>query len=418
MINTGSFGSAPQEQIIHIIMRSLGYIDKRLIQHGERVAYIAEMIARMDAELDIDREKLFILCLLHDIGAYKTEEIDNMVRFETDDVMNHAIYGYAFLRNTTDLGDAAEAILYHHTNYDKLAPLDTPNKTMAALISLADRIDILLSVSGSGSWEPLRKLSGTVFSPALIKLFFAAEEKFDISGHIRDLTYKNSVDPLIKAVSLSEADAINYLKMLVYSIDFRSPFTVTHTASTTAISKMLAELFGLDEETRYAIAQGAFLHDIGKIAIPYSILENPGRLTMEQMRTMKMHVAYSEDILQGIVPDRICQIAVRHHEKLNGTGYCHGLRAADLTLPERIVAVSDILSALLGRRSYKTPFSKEKSLSILTRMCDAGELCPQVCLMASENFDDIARIVELADNPVMELYETIRKQYEALISRA
>ena len=135
-----------RSNLISIVMRSLAFIDARLVDHGERVAYIADRIAAA-ARLDIDRDKLLILCLLHDVGAYKTEEIDEMVKFETNNVLNHAAYGYVFLKNVTALGSYAEAILYHHTPYEELSQVAEPQRTAAELIFLADRADIIVGMS-------------------------------------------------------------------------------------------------------------------------------------------------------------------------------------------------------------------------------------------------------------------------------
>ena len=93
-------------------------------------------------------------------------------------------------------------------------------------------------------------------------------------------------------------------------------------------------------------------HDLGKIGIPLEILENPGRLTLEDMAVMKTHVEKTAVILNGWVSEEIRDLALRHHEKLNGTGYPDGLSASQLTLPQRILAVADIFSALTGERSY------------------------------------------------------------------
>lgn len=412
---TQPFDGLIKHQIIRIVGRSLAYIDERLIDHGERVAYIADQIASMDHSLAIDRDRLTVLCLLHDIGAYKTEEIDDMVCFETTNVMKHSVYGYVFLKNTTSLGTAAEAILYHHTPYVVLETIPTPQKLTAELIFLADRIDILIASQSPVDWERLKQLNGTDFSPLLMGLFFKAEQKNRLVSRIRDGSYKKDVLPRLEAISLPDEENVNYLKMLVYSIDFRSPFTVTHTANTVSISAALAELFALNEHERRAVFQGAFFHDIGKIAIPYAILEKPGKLTPEQMTVMKTHVAVSESILSGVVPDEICQIAIRHHEKLNGKGYHRGLPGEALTLPQRIVAVADVLSALINRRSYKEAFPKEKALAIIGDMRDAGELCPRVCAMVAEHYDAIISEVAQADDPIIQLYERIRDQYAALM---
>ena len=150
-------------EIIGIVRRALSKIDPRLIDHGERVGYIALKICEHCGQCaEIDLSRLFILCVLHDIGAYKTEEIDNMVQFEVDSVFDHSLYGYLFLKSTNHLSQFADALLYHHTDYTSPL-LQTCNcSKYAQLIHLADRVDVLLS-SGSSDLSQLRQLSGTQF---------------------------------------------------------------------------------------------------------------------------------------------------------------------------------------------------------------------------------------------------------------
>lgn len=362
----------------------------------------------------MEKDKLLALALLHDIGAYKTEEIDNLLGFETKNVDNHALYGYVFLKNVTYLGDYAEAIRYHHTDYNILEGINSPYKLYAELIYLADRTDIMLSIKGKTGLCALRKFSGTRFSPRLVDALCLAEEKYGISAAINDKSFLSVVEEQIINTPLNDDDALSFLKLLVYSIDFRSEFTVTHTANTVLVANYLAARFNLSDKERDDISAGAFLHDIGKLAIPYSILEGTGRLTNEEMEIMKTHVAVSEKILRGIVSNEVCNIAVRNHEKLNGKGYCHGLTGAELNLSERIVAVADIISALINRRSYKEPFTKEKSVSILENMKNNGEICPRVCDMAVVNFDEILALAKTENDPVIKLYESLKAQYVEL----
>ena len=153
--------------------------------------------------------------------------------------------------------------------------------------------------------------------------------------------------------------------MLVSLIDFRSYFTVTHTITTCTISLELARLLSLSSEQTKKIYYGAMMHDLGKIGIPIEILEYPGQLTQEQMIIMRSHVLKTRELLEEKIDQEILEIACRHHEKLNGSGYPHSLWENQLTQEQRIVAISDIVSALCGKRSYKTSFSKEKTCEIL-----------------------------------------------------
>lgn len=128
-----------QSQIILVLNKILQYIDARLVDHGERVAYIvSELLRHADTPLPIDSDKLFILSVLHDVGAYKTEEVDEMVSFDSQEVWSHAIYGYLFLKYMSPMGEAAEAILYHHLDYKDYDKAHSDYLDYAALIYLAD----------------------------------------------------------------------------------------------------------------------------------------------------------------------------------------------------------------------------------------------------------------------------------------
>lgn len=82
------------------------------------------------------------------------------------------------------------------------------------------------------------------------------------------------------------------------------------------------------------------------------------------MTVMRTHVDMTEAIFGGEVDETVARIALRHHEKLDGSGYPRGLEAADLTVGERLVAVADIVSALSGTRSYKEAYSKDRVIRI------------------------------------------------------
>ena len=120
---------------------------------------------------------------------------------------------------------------------------------------------------------------------------------------------------------------------------------------------------------------------------------------------------------EGVVDDAVLQIAVRHHEKLDGTGYHKGLTGADLTLPQQIIAVADILSALYGKRSYKEAFSKEKILDIMNSDADRGKINRNVVTVLERNYDNIIKAFEKEKENTIGLYLKIKEQYEVMIER-
>jgi putative two-component system response regulator len=115
------------------------------------------------------------------------------------------------------------------------------------------------------------------------------------------------------------------------------------------------------------------LHDIGKVAIPDSVLLKPGKLTPEEFEVMKKHTIFGGDTLESVVRARpeaqflamAQQIALTHHEKWDGSGYPNGLKEEEIPLSGRIVALADVYDALTSKRVYKPAFSHETAKSII-----------------------------------------------------
>lgn len=401
---------------IRAVGETLRRIDPRLMDHGERVAFAATELCRLGG-LELDEEKLFLLSVFHDIGAYKTDEIDRMVEFETRDVWNHSIYGSLFLKHMTPLSDMAEAILYHHSSWTDTAASGSPWGEYAALLHLADRLDIIAPL-GPDSPQLRFLCSGGdgQFRPEYAALLKKALDGGKLLERLRDGSYAAANQKLLDSIEMSDGEVLDYLKMIAYSIDFRSEFTVTHTINTVAISLALADRLELDPLTKEKIYIGALLHDVGKIAVPVEILEFPGKLTDEQMTIMRTHVVESERLIRNVVTDEICDMAVRHHEKLDGSGYPMGLTGESLTVPQRIVAVADIVSALSSRRSYKEPFPKEKTVGILRRM-EKSQLDKEMCDYICDNYDSIMALTDSSRAPVIQSYRAIKDEYEELKKR-
>jgi len=164
---------------------------------------------------------------------------------------------------------------------------------------------------------------------------------------------------------------LELLEVLGGAIAQRDSDTNSHNYRVTWYAIHLAEKIGLpNEETRRLIA-GAFLHDVGKIGIPDSILLKPGKLTEDEFETMKRHVVIGSQIISkahwlGDARD----VVEYHHEKWDGSGYMRGLRGEEIPLSARIFAIVDVFDALTSRRPYKEPLSLEAALAIINK--DAG----------------------------------------------
>lgn len=407
-----------KSEVIAVINKMLLFVDPRLVEHGERVAYIIlEMMQHSKDPLPINGNTLLVLSILHDVGAYKTQEIDEMVSFSSKAVWSHSIYGYLFLKYMSPVGAEAEAVLYHHLDYQEYHRTDSRYLDYAALIYLADRIDILyVNSEEECDFSPIVENRGIRFHPKYVDLFLQSQPE-TIVKKLRDGSYRTCLAKAVEQLNLTREQAFEYLKMMVFSVDFRSEHTVTHTINTTAISTELGRRMGMSPSERKKLSLGALLHDVGKVAISGSILEFQGRLTPAEMEIMKRHVVYTRQIIEGVVDAEIVEMAARHHEKLDGSGYPEGLREEALTLSQQIIAVADIVSALVSKRSYKEAFPKQKTIDILSKMMQAGQLCPAACEIMIANFDEIMRITDTSSDPIVRVYRSMHDEYFDLNDR-
>ncbi|HVI40481.1 MAG TPA: HD domain-containing phosphohydrolase [Anaerovoracaceae bacterium] len=406
-------------QVLAILLRALDHIDVRLVDHGHRVAYIVYKMMQADGSYpEKDMQEICIIASLHDIGAYKTEEIDHMMRFESEDVFDHSIYGYLFLKHMSPLDNWAEIVLYHHLNYEMHHQLDYEHLNVVDMIHLADRMDVILQMKERWlNCEEMTAQQDLRFGKATIELFRKANERYDIKGNIMNGSYLKELASFVSSEEYNDETLLEFIKMIAYSIDFRSETTVSHVASTVSISMELGKLFDLEEKELKKIQLGAYLHDIGKIATPLEILEKPGNLTQEEMQVMKQHIDIARRILKGRVHEDVLQITCHHHEKLDGSGYPLGLKAEQLTLNDRIVAVADIMSALAGKRSYKEGFPKDAVIGILRQQKDEGKLCERVIDSAIQDYDIIMESSKKNIGMITEMYNCIRNEFRIIKSR-
>ena len=130
----------------------------------------------------------------------------------------------------------------------------------------------------------------------------------------------------------------------------------------------------LDDKTIEMLYLSAPLHDIGKVAIPDSILLKPSKFTDEEMTLMKKHTIYGEQIIQDtekqLDGDSFLtfarEIAISHHEKWNGSGYPYGLKGEDIPISGRLMALVDVYDALVSKRVYKAALTHEAAVEIIT----------------------------------------------------
>jgi len=173
---------------------------------------------------------------------------------------------------------------------------------------------------------------------------------------------------LAETTELVIARSTASLEALSATIDARDAYTAGHSRRVREISVALAEELGLDTPTVEIVAQAALLHDIGKIAVPDSVLLKKGKLDQGEWLVMRSHPEQGARIIErlGYLADVVPAIR-HHHERMDGGGYPDGLHGDQIPLPARIIHVADSLDAMLTRRVYRDSMSLEEAAAEIER---------------------------------------------------
>jgi putative nucleotidyltransferase with HDIG domain len=161
------------------------------------------------------------------------------------------------------------------------------------------------------------------------------------------------------------------LQRLALTAEYRDDATYAHTERVAELARRIAEALGLPADEVNLIHQAAPLHDIGKVAIPDAILLKTGRLTEEEHLVMRRHSVAGAAILSSsnsAVLKLAQEIALTHHEWWDGTGYPSGLSGTDIPISGRIVALADVLDALLHERPYKHAWALDAATAEVHRL--------------------------------------------------
>lgn len=399
------------ENLLSIINTTMNYMSKDLIGHCMRVTYNLVCILQDDPRFTYQEVcKIAWTVLYHDIGILEERSVRDLLEEELEiknGGFSHAEYGCLFVKYFSSFPEYYEIIKFHHSAYREFKDLDIDDKIKDVIVTLKviDTIDLYNIYKQQ---LDIGKIKWDAYEVAIAKKI---NTYFENKKEMSQKEIENNLANYLKNMILSPIQKYKMLKILAYSFDFKSRVTAVHCTTVVEISSMLAKLFEVDERTYKNICMGALLHDLGKIAIPHHILESTGKLNEEDWAIMKSHVTITEEILNTNVDNDILQIAIRHHETLDGMGYPYGIIGSQLTLPQRIVAVSDIVSALSQERSYKSPLSLDKICSVLNGMCQNNKICPVVLQMFLKNKDKIYKRILHITYETNIMYQKINEDY-------
>lgn len=319
-------------------------------------------------------------------GISALEELQEELS-QRGDIPRHARTGYDLVRRLPPLEELALPILFHHHPYRLLKGLDLreEERAAAAIMNACDRaagaflpkedgppsrkriLSMLTSLAASDELDP------SVVS-ALHKLLEKRDHLWSSMAH-PNWWQRELLSIADEVVFLSLDELSHFMETLSQVIDAKSPFTKKHTLHVAQTAVFLGKEMGLTEREIKTLRLAAFMHDLGKIAMPNAILHKTYSLTPEEWTLMRQHVYISYLLFKDFDKlNDIAFVAATHHERLDGSGYPWGVSGDQLTLLSLILQVADIYAAMREDRPYSKGSSHEKAIESLKKSASMGKI--------------------------------------------
>jgi len=391
--------------LVVALSEALGLVGGPIIDHGKRVAYLALTFGESLDLSPAESEDLRTAALLHDAGVSCTQVHKNLIQLDWEGAFEHCRDGAALLENFRPFARPAQMIFYHHTKWPQFQNLEVDHRLalLANLIFLADRIDVMLDwrreiiLNRDPIEGKIRELGQGFFNPDAVRIFLEKSrlEVFWLNLHPRHIARALAQfrPPEPEPFGLEDLEVVAGIFARI--VDNKSSFTRTHSDGVAGLCDLFSRHLNLPAMTTQKLRIAGLLHDLGKLAVPDEILEKPSELTTEEFQIIKRHPFETYHILGGLPGlEDIRDWASFHHEKGDGSGYPFHLAQKALKLEHHIVALSDIIQALVADRPYRPGLSREHVLDILEHMAHQQPCLQPLTRIVKSEFDLVVRAAQ------------------------
>lgn len=380
--------------------------------HGKRTAYISLKIAEKLGFSEEELHDIVALAILHDNGISEKSLHDSFIKDNSvspksiERIKEHCTIGEENISQYPFITHVKNVIKYHHEKYNGTGFFNLKGEEiplMSQIIHIADTIEVNYHLENNdynmqdNVLKFINEQKSKMFSKRIVSAFNKATEDKDFWRNLKaeyiDEYLKNKTPQFSIEISFEKVKEITEVFSKI--IDAKSKYTQRHSHDLSKKAEIMANYYKMDVDEKMKLIISTDLHDIGKLAVPNSILDSPNKLSDEEFNVIKKHPYYTRLALQEIKGfEDITEWASNHHEKLNGKGYPFGKVDKDLDFNSRLISCLDIYEALTEERPYRIGLSHEEAMDILNKMKTDGFIDSEITKDIDYVFDKVNGILQ------------------------
>jgi HD-GYP domain-containing protein (c-di-GMP phosphodiesterase class II) len=349
---------------------------------GDDIAFRSGGFAGLDQSTPQVIAHLLRVVASHGSGVRRARNVaalPGMRKRVSDFLTTHATLASEFAEQIGLHPSAATAIRQTYEQWDgKGLPQHLSGEQIglpARLTHFAAPVEVFGRHGADAARRVARRHRGTQFDPGLVDVFCDhATELLDGLEEAADWDVFLDAEPtLSRTVGGESLDRV--LEAMADLVDMKSPYFAGHSRGVANLVAAAATMAGWPPDDITVLRRAALLHDLGRLGVSNSVLDRAGRLSAADRERVRLHPYLTERMLAGVgALERSRVIAGRHHERLDGSGYPHGLTAAVLTPADRLLAAADAYHAMTEPRPHREPLTSVQAAQVLRAQATAGKL--------------------------------------------